>query len=180
MTIAPTKFGMASSGAKQKATPVNFHNLSWNPDADDFPMRLEETRKFFGAIYGPSQQLGLHADRPRKDFLKNLVQLTAMNGKPVLTDFTAANTREAVELIQQDLRLSRPVIILFIYNSTEVSDHIRWALIDGINNKGELHVDFPLNSTLGQQTPATGYYAPAALMFKFYKASVVTALHYKA
>ena len=175
----PAKFGMAAAGSKQKATPVNFNNLSWNPDADDFPMRLEEIRKFFGAIYGPSRQLGLHADKPGKDFLKNLVQLTGVKGKSVLTNFTDATSREAVDLIQQDLRLSRPVIILFIYNSPDVSDHIRWALIDGINNRGELHVDFPLNSTLGQQKPTTGYYAPAALMFKFYKASIVTSLHYK-
>ena len=175
----PAKFAMAASGSKQKAAPINFNNLSWNPDADDFPMRLEEIRKFFGAIYGPGRQLGLHAERLGKDFLRNLVQLTGVKGKPVLTEFSAANTREAVDLIQQDLRLSRPVIILFTYNSTEVSDHVRWALIDGINSKGELHVDFPLHSALGDQKPTTGYYAPAALMFKFYKASLVTSLHYK-
>ena len=174
----PAKFVGSSPGSKSKSGPINFNNLNWNPDADDFPMRLDEIRKFFGAIYDPSRQLGLHADRLGKDFLKNLAQLTGVKSKPVLTDFNAIYTHEAVDLIQQELRLSRPVIIMYNYNSTEVSDHCRWALIDGINSKGELHVDFPLHSTLGQQKPTTGYYTPISLIFKFYKASLITSLHY--
>lgn len=175
----PAKFAGSSPGSKSKATPINFNNLSWNPSADDFPMRLEEIRKFFDAIYGPSRQLGLHADKIGKDFLKNLTQITGVKSKPLLSDFNAINTREAVDLIQQELRQSRPVIIVYNYNSTDVSDHCRWALIDGINSQGELHVDFPLHSTLGEKKPTTGYYAPIALIFKFYKASLVTSLYYK-
>ena len=141
-------------------------------------MRLEEIRRFFGVIYGPSRQLGMHAARPGKDFLKNLAKLTGVKSKPVLTEFHADNPREPMDLIQQELKMSRPVIILFIYNSMDLSDPMRWALIDGVNSKGELHVDFPLNSALGQQKPTSGFYKPAALTFPFYKASIVTSLQY--
>ena len=52
-------------------------------------------------------------------------------------------------------------------------------MIDGINSKGELHVEFPLNTEIGEQKPKPGYYPPAALMFKLYKTSIVTSLYYK-
>jgi len=142
-------------------------------------MRLEEIRRFFGAIYQHSQTLGLHNPRPNKDFLKNLIKLTGVTSKPVVTDFTGAIPKEAVNLIRNDLILSRPVIIVFVLDSEVVTQPIRWAMIDGINSKGELHVDFPLNSELGDQKPKPGYYLPTALKFKFYKASVVTSLYYR-
>jgi len=173
----PAKFSSAPPDSKSKPVPINFANLSWNPDWDDFPMRLEEIRRFFGAIYQHSQSLGLHNPKPNRDFLKNLVKLTGVSGKPVLTEFSAAST--AVNLVRNDLLLSRPVIIVFAYESEVVSLPIRWALIDGINSKGELHVDFPLNSELGDAKPKPGYYPPAALMFKNYKVSIVTSLYYK-
>ena len=173
----PAKFSIATPDSKSKPVPINFADLSWNPDWDDFPMRLGEIRRFFGAIYHHSQSLGLHNPKPNKDFLKNLVKLTGVSGKPVLTEFSAAST--AVNLVRNDLLLSRPVIIVFAYESTVVSLPIRWALIDGINSKGELHVDFPLNSELGDAKPKPGYYPPAALMFKNYKVSIVTSLYYK-
>ena len=80
-------------------------------------MRLEKIRRLFGTIYQHNQMLGLHAPKPNKDFLKNLVKLTGVTSKPVLTNLAAANTREAVDLIRNDLILSRPVIILFVYDS---------------------------------------------------------------
>ena len=174
----PGKFGGGGTGKQHQGGAIHFDSLSWNPGADDFPMRLEEIRRFFGVIYGPSRQLGMHTARPGKDFLKNLAKLTGVKSKPVLTEFHADNPREAMDLIQQELKMSRPVIILFIYNSMDLSDPMRWALIDGVNSKGELHVDFPLNSALGQQKPTSGFYKPAALTFPFYKASIVTSLQY--
>ena len=175
----PAKFSIVPPDSKSRPVPINFANLSWNPDWDDFPMRLEEIRRFFGAIYQHSRMLGFHAPKPNKDFLKNLVKLTGVTSKPVLTDLTAANTRETVNLIRNDLILSRPVIIVWVYDSEVVTLPIRWAMIDGINSKGELHVDFPLNSELDDQKPKPGYYQPEALLFKKYKVSIITSLHYK-
>ncbi|MCX6876291.1 MAG: hypothetical protein NTW21_21160 [Verrucomicrobia bacterium] len=174
----PAKFSITSADSKTKTAPVNFNNLSWRPGWEDFPMRLEEVRRFFGAIYRQSRQLGLHAPKPDKNFIRNLVQLTGVSGKPVLTAFTADNTQEAVALIRKDLSQSRPVILVFAYDVEGITAPIRWAMIDGINSKGELRVDFPLHTAFGDTKPKSGYHSPAALMFPFYKASIVTSLHY--
>ena len=174
----PAKFSIAAPDSKSKPVPINFAQLSWNPDWDDFPMRLEEIRRFFGAIYQHSQALGLHNPKPHKDFLKNLAKLTGITGKPIQTDLTAANSTQTVSLIRNDLLLSRPVILIYVLDSEVVTRPIRWAMIDGINNKGDLHVHFPLNSELGDAKPKSGYYSPAALIFKNYKASVITSLYY--
>ena len=175
----PAKFAIPSADRKIKPVPVNFANLSWNPDWDDFPMRLEEIRRFFGGIEQESRALGLHEPRPNKDFLKNLVKLTGMTSKPVVSQLDAGNTRAVVELIRNDLILSRPVIIVWDYQPEVVTLPIRWALIDGISDTGALHVDFPLNSEVDDQKLKPDFYQPSALLFKDYKATVFTSLHYK-
>jgi len=184
----PAKLSISVSDARpkafpftgSKAAPIDFNNLSWNPDWEDFPPRLEEVRRYFGAVFREVKALHLYAPKPDKDFLKKIVVLTGIKSKPVLTDFTAANSREAVDLITSDLLLSRPVIIVFAYNVEHASAPCRWGLIDGINPKGELHVDFPRQlGGQGDIEPKTGYYAPAALLFANHKASIVTSLYYR-
>ena len=179
----PAKFASGSPDAKNKDALVNFNNLSWNPDWDDFPMRLEEIRKFFGGIYSQGRQLGFHSPQPGKDFVRNLVKLTGVHSKPVLTAVTTSNLQEAADIIQQDLLQSRPVMILFAHNTEETTFPMRWAMIDGSNNKGEFHVDLPLNTTLytapGETPPKSGFFKPASLMFKFYNVYIVTSLYYK-
>jgi hypothetical protein len=179
----PEKFAVNATGPKSKVTPVDFNDMSWNPEDDDCPKRLTTVRDFFGAIYHHDQQLGLHAPKPAKNLLKNLVQLAGLKGKPVLSGFSADRTAEAMAIIRKDLQLSRPLILIFSYDTDGIPAPIRWALIDGINRNGELHVDFPLNSKLltpdGAKGMKSGYYAPAALMFEFYKATLVSSLCYK-
>jgi hypothetical protein len=144
---------------------------------------LTTVRDFFGAIYHHSQQLGLHAPKPDKNLVKNLAQLTGVKGKPVVTAFSSGNTGEVMEVIRKDLQLSRPLILIFSYKMGGISAPIRWAMIDGINRNGELHVDFPLNTKFlgpdGVKSMKSGYYAPAALMFQFYQATLVSSLCYK-
>lgn len=179
----PAKFSPTTSAANSKSEPIDFDHLSWRPSEDDCPMRLEEIDRFFGTIYAQSQQLGLHAPKPDKDLTKNLVKLSGVHSKPILTAITPNNTQEAVALIKQDLLRSRPVILMYYYDVEGVTNPTRWAIIDGINSKGELHVDFPFNTKLfttaeGKSLEA-GYYRPTALMFESYQASVVTSLYYK-
>ncbi|MEO0017629.1 MAG: hypothetical protein RLZZ522_912 [Verrucomicrobiota bacterium] len=161
---------------------MDFNKLSWDPQADDFPMRLEEIDRFFEFVYSQSQHLKLHAPKPEKDFVKNLVKLTGIRSKPVLSPFAFANLTEAVDLIRRDLVQSRPVLIVFAYDSDPISDPIRWALIDGINSKGELHVDFPLKSKFftasGGRNVRTGYYRPADLIIPLYKGLIVSSAYY--
>jgi hypothetical protein len=179
----PEKFTVNASGKKSKADPVDFNDLSWNPEEDDCPKRLTTVRDFFGAIYHHSQQLGLHAPKPDKNLVKNLAQLTGVKGKPVVTAFSSGNTGEVMEVIRKDLQLSRPLILIFSYKMGGISAPIRWAMIDGINRNGELHVDFPVNTKFlgpdGVKSMKSGYYAPAALMFQFYQATLVSSLCYK-
>ena len=178
----PAKFSVATAGADAKDARLDFNKLSWNPHADDFPMRLEEIDRFFELVYSQSQQLKLHSSKPEKDFVKNIVKLTGIRSKPVLSPFAYANLTEAVALIRQDLVQSRPVVIVFAYDSDPISDPIRWALIDGINSKGELHVDFPLKSRFftatGGRNVTTGYYRPADLIVPLYHGLIVTSAYY--
>lgn len=182
----PPKFSISSSDPRAKTSSArpsksdmtDFNFLNWNPDREDFPMRLEEIRGFFGGIHRQSRALGLHSPKPGKDFIRNLVSLTMIKSKPVLTDFTTANSRETLDLINNDLLQSRPAIILLAYDG--LSSPIRWGLIDGVNRKGDLHVDFPRQrADQGDIEPKTGYYAPAALLFPNHKTFIVTNLHYK-
>jgi hypothetical protein len=178
----PAKCTIGSPDKKHKEAVVNFDNLSWNPGWDDFPKRLEEVRNFFGAIYSQSQQLGFHAPIIEKDFIRNLVKLTGVESKPVVSMFATGNLQEATDLIHNDLRQSRPVMILFAYNAPGSPFPMRWAMIDGINSKGEFHVDFPRNTILstaqGDMPLKSGYFKPASLLFSFYKVHIVTSLYY--
>jgi hypothetical protein len=88
----PARFASASGGGS-KATPVDFNQLSWNPGADDFPMRLEEIDGFFQAVYDQGRQLKLHDPRPGKDFLGNIVKLTGVRSKPVLNTLGPENLK---------------------------------------------------------------------------------------
>jgi hypothetical protein len=179
----PARFSPSPAGTNPKNEPIDFDNLSWKPGADDFPLRLEEINRFFGTLFEQSRQLGLHSPKPDKDLAKNLVKLSGVHSKPILTTLTADNLEATVALIKQDLLRSRPVLVMFFYDVEGVTNPTRWAIIDGIDSKGLLHVDFPLNTrlfTTAEGVPLeAGYYRPAALMFESYRALVVTSLFYK-
>jgi hypothetical protein len=175
----PERFAAPRAGSGGAA--VDFNHLSWNPGADDNLARLEETENFFQHIYDQGRALNLHDPRPGKDFLGNLVKLTGVRSKPVLSVLTPDNLKEVVELVRRDLALSRPVIVLFSYDS-EVTDPIRWALIDGVNRNGRLHLDFPRNTKLlmdGEMKGVpSGDCAPEQLLVPLYKTLVVTSCYY--
>ncbi len=179
----PENFIGTVSGRKGKAVAVNFNDLSWNPEEDDSPKRLVTVQDFFETLYRQSQQLGLHAVKPDKNLGKNLVEITGVKGKPVLSIFSSGNTGEIIEIIRKDLQLSRPVILIFSYTSEGMPSPVRWALVDGINRNGELHVDFPTHTEFltpdGVKSVKSGYYTPASLFFRFYKATLVSSLWYR-
>lgn len=141
----PGKFpSAADAGARPK--PVDFDQLSWRPGNDDHPPRLDEVDGFFQSVYDQSRALGLHAPKPGKDFIQNLVKLTGARSKPVLHVITDESLRPVSELIRRDLLLSRPVLVVFAYDGGSVSDPARWGVIDGIDERGRLHLDFPQNT----------------------------------
>lgn len=175
----PVRFAATKPGSKSSA--VDFDHLSWNPGGDDNPARLDEIDGFFQYIHDQSRALKLHDRKPGKDFLGNLVKLTGVRSKPVLSVLNPENLKDVSELIRRDLAQSRPVIIVFSYD-TETSDPIRWALIDGINSAGRLHVDFPRNTELfvDRQTRVmkSGDCLAEELILPQYKTLVVTSCYY--
>jgi hypothetical protein len=175
----PARFAATKPGSKSSA--VDFNQMSWNPGGDDFPMRLEEIDGFFQYVYDQGRQLKLHDPKPAKDFLGNLVKLTGVRSKPVLSTLTPENMKQVSELIRRDLLQSRPVIIVFSYDST-VTDPIRWALIDGINSSGRMHVDFPRGTKFlmdgNWKDMKSGNCLPEELMLPLYKTFVVTSCFY--
>lgn len=171
----------ARFASTKAAEAVDFNHLSWNPGGDDNPARLDEIDKFFQYVYDQSRALKLHDRKPGKDFLGNIVKLTGVRSKPVLSVLAPDNIKPVTELIRRDLAQSRPVLIVFSYD-TETSDPIRWALIDGISASGRLHVDFPRNVDLfvDKQTRnmKTGYCLAEELVLPQYKTFVVTSCFY--
>ncbi|WP_367873498.1 hypothetical protein [Luteolibacter sp. Populi] len=172
----PAKFA-ATKGAEA----VDFNHLSWNPGADDNPPRMVEIDRLFQQIYDQGLALKLHDPKPGKDFLGNIVKLTGVRSKPVLTALGPDNVKQVSELIRRDLAQSHPVVIVFSHDG-EANVPIRWALIDGVNSSGRLHVDFPHNTELwmdGQDRKMqTNYCLPEELLLPQYKISVVTSCFY--
>ncbi len=175
----PARFVATKSGSK--ASTVDFNQLSWNPGRDDCPMRLEEIDGFFQYIHDQGRQLKLHDPIPGKDFLGNLVKLTDVRSKPILSALTPENRTQVSELIRKDLLQSRPVVIVFSQDGG-AADTTRWALIDGINSNGHLHVDFPLNSKLfidGEwKDMKSDYFRTEELSLPRHKTLVVTSCYY--
>jgi len=175
----PARFVATKSGSK--AVTVDFNQLSWNPGKDDCPMRLEEIDGFFQYIHDQGRQLKLHDPIPGKDFLGNLVKLTDVHSKPILSALTPENRTQVSELIRKDLLQSRPVVIVFSQEGG-AADTTRWALIDGINSAGHFHVDFPLNSKLfidGEwKEMKSAYFRTEELSLPRHKTLVVTSCYY--
>ncbi len=142
-------------------------------------MRLEEIDRFFQHVYDQGLKLKFHDIKPEKDFLRNLVKLTGVRSKPVLSQLEPDNLVAVSELAREDLTQSRPVLVLF----SDGVDPMRWALIDGIGSTGKFHVDFPRNSKFlvdgNLFKPKTGYSLPQVLMIPGFKTYVVTSCFYK-
>jgi hypothetical protein len=175
----PSKFlSAAEEGARPK--PVDFNHMSWRPGADDNPARLDEVDGFFQSVYDQSRALGLHNPKPAKDFLSNFVKLTDSRSKPIMQTVTEENLKIVSDLIRKDLLLSRPVLVVFAYDGGSVADPARWALIDGIDERGRLHVDFPQNTKFfveGNTVEIKSGNIPAeALLVPLYKTHIITSV----
>ena len=178
----PKRFPSASDEGK-RAQMVDFDRLNWNP-ADDFPpYRLDETDGFFQSVYDQCQSLGMHDPKPSRRFLPNLTKLTGVRSKPVLSVLSEQNLPQVARLITQDLARSRPVIVIFCQNTGEITTPPRWALIDGIDASGRLHIDFPLNSKLyidgDEQIVKSGTMPAEFLILHNYLTHVVTSCHFE-
>jgi hypothetical protein len=174
----PVRFASTKAGSKPAA--VDFNQLSWNPGMDDNPARLAEVKGFFQTLCNQSQQLKFHDAKPPKDFLGSLVKLTGFRSKPVLSELRADNLNQVTELIRNDLRRSRPVVVLFAFTGY-AGEPMRWALIDGINGAGRLHVDIPGHTKFlvdaEWKEKHSGELLPGDLILPSYQTFVVTSCY---
>ena len=175
----PERFKFSSSKSRSKGSDVDFNQLSWNPSAGDYPMRLEEIDGFFQHVYAQGLKRNFHNIKPEKDFLRSIKEFTGVRSKLVLSQLQPDNLKAVSELIREDLTQSRPVLILFV----DGSEPMRWALIDGIGSTGKFHVDFPRNSKFLVDgnifKPNSGHCVPELLMIPGYKTYLVTSCFYK-
>jgi len=175
----PARFAAAAE-VGVKAKPVDFNRLSWRPGADDNPARLDEIDGFFQSVYDQSHALGLHLPEPGKDFLPSIVKLTGARSKPVLQSINEGNLKSVSDMIRKDLLLSRPVIVVFTYESETLTDPARWALIDGIDERGRFHIDFPQNTKFLLDSNSveikSGNLPAEVLMVPHYKTHVITSI----
>lgn len=167
--------------ADGKTSKIDFDQLNWNPAGDDCPPRQAEIDRFFQTVYDRSRELKLHERKPGRDFLRNVVKLTGVRSKPVLSILPETPSEQVAQRIRADLQLSRPVLIAFSYDSDEFKYPIRWALIEGLEADGRLVVDFPLNSKLyvdGWKPMKPGPYTMEELTPPGHKIYVVTSCYY--
>lgn len=198
----PARF-LSAAEAGAKPNPVDFNRLSWRPGGDDNPARLDEIDGFFQSVYDQSRALGLHNPEPvakaskkpvnqshalglhnselGKDFLSNFVKLTGAHSKPVFHSITEENLISVSDLIRKDLLLSHPVMVVFSFDSESVPEPSRWALIDGIDERGRFHIDFPQNTKflLDRDTVEikSGNIPAEALILPNYKTHVFTSIN---
>lgn len=176
----PDRF-MSAEVDGNRARPVDFNKLSWNPSEDDFPMRLDEIDGFFQAAKDSSKELELREVRPNKNFIRNLKKFTGFRSKAEIHDVTADNLADINKLIHEDLKLSRPVIIIFHPEREGGDDLICWGIIDGINTDEKFHLDLPMRRQVVRdheivKFPA-GYYSADDLLIPDYKVMVVTSCY---
>jgi len=73
------------------------------------------------------------------------------------------------------------VVVVFSYESQSLTDPIRWALIDGIDERGRFHIDFPQNTKLlldGSAAEIKSGNIPAEfLLLPHYKTHVITSIN---
>ena len=173
----PKRFFSAADD-DSKPAPVNFDRLNWNPGGDHNPPRLDEIDGFFQSVYDQCMSLKLNEHKPSRQFVSNLVKLTGVRSKPVLSVLGPDNLAEVSALIRRDLAQSRPVILMFCYDSGTTREAARWALVDGIDERGRFQVDFPINTRMyleGGATPVRSGAVPAeALLLANYKTHVIT------
>jgi hypothetical protein len=175
----PDKFP-ATRPEESKQSRVDFNQLSWNPGQQDNPKRLLEIDAFFGSVYRQIRTTNLHEMKPGKELVAAITTLAGTRGRPVVDTLTGDNAGEVCKRIRKDLELSRPVLLVYARSDDPSSEHTRWALVDGVTEEGEFHVDFPMNSEfqIGEElTPVTtGYRPPGELMIENYSVMVITSL----
>jgi hypothetical protein len=177
----------ALSEKDQAKSKVDFNQLNWNPQMDHSRSRLEQVDGMFYQILSQTLEQKLHElklveEKDTKKLLSGIRDLTGVKSKPVLTELTETSSKQVSELIKADLLKSRPALMIFAYQDVVTDDPSRWALIDGLNGKGEFHFDFPAASQLfinaNLDDMKTDYYSMDKLMLPGYKIYVVTSCYF--
>lgn len=178
----PKRFA-AATGEDEKARAVDFTQMNWDPAADYPAFRLDEVDAFFRSVYDQGMAMGMHDPMMGKKFLSNLVKLTGVRSKPVLDMVTADNIQEVAEKIQRDLRLSRPVMIVYCQDVRGVSAPPRWGLIHGVDGRGWFAVDFPLQTRLflnnEMREIKSGPMPAEFLLIPSYRTHVITSCYFE-
>jgi len=168
---------------QKKPEPVNFNQMNWNPTDDDFPMRLDEVDGFFQAIKDCHKELDVRDAKAIKDFTRNLVKITKVRSKPVLSTLSADSLTQISTLVARDLANSRPVIAILCPEWTGADAMMCWGLIDGIDASGKFHLDLPMRRQLmrdGEMVDfETAYRSLGELIIPKYKTYLVTSCYYQ-
>lgn len=178
----PDKFPSVPEGSS-KPRSVDFNQLSWNPAEEDNPKRLLEIDGFFRSVQRQILESGLHEQEPGKQLVAGIQKLTGVRAKPVASLLTDENRDQMAGLIRKDLEQSRPVLLVFARAEEGSSEHTHWALIDGVNEQGGFHLDFPRNSEFFINNESvimeTGYRAVGEIVPPGYRTLVITSMYHR-
>ncbi len=177
----PERF-QSLSEKDQKKSMVDFNQFNWNPGPDHPKPRLEQTDGFFYHLFSQINASKLHEERLEKKLMRGIADVTGFKSKPVLTVLDSSSEKQVSDLIKADLSMSRPVLMIFVFENEGAHELVRWVLVDGINSDGEFHVDIPINSKFlidgNPESMKTDYYTLDKLMLSGYKTSVITSCFY--
>ncbi len=177
----PERF-QSLSDKDQKKSMVDFNQLNWNPEPDHPKPRLEQMNGFFYHLYSQTSISKIHEERLEKKLIRGIVDITGVKSKPVLTVLDNTSEKQVSDLIKADLSMSRPVLMIYVFDNEAVHELVRWVLVDGINSDGKFHVDIPVNSMFlingNPEAMNTDYYPMEKLMLPDYKKFVITSCFY--
>lgn len=149
--------------------------INWNPSLEQIAWRQEGSRQLFKYCYNKAGEAGMKGNKPQKSLLRDLTKALNLTEKPNLLLCGTANNIQVEETVKEELRMSRPVILLY-YDTTEGStNQMQWALIDGFNPDGEFHVDLP--SAAGFTEMKSGSFRYDALPYAGWQHAVITNIH---
>lgn len=168
--------GGDGSDKKGREVAMDYGQFHWEPYVSDPGYRTAPTIAFYRSVLKISKELQMHLgdinDTWIKTFPLNARRLLKLKELPVITEITEENMGESFETIKKELLESRPVMILQ-NPGPESYEMPQWAVIDAINKKGELNIQYPSDC---DNKP--GYYGKDKILTFGYRAYFITGIRW--
>lgn len=161
--------------------PVDHTRIHTQPSLSRPDFRMVEFYKTVSFADQLARATGMTASKFEKDFDKNFIKAFDLKNPPgsrkgPIEPYNKENISELIPRILQSLVNSEPpVIVQEPMLSSPVQYGLSWVIIDGINEKGQLHLLFP-NGKDRQYRRKDGWYSPETLLEGVKEARIIWGL----